>query len=158
MQSALPIGYYRFPDRISAVPITIKIITTPSEMEKALAIRRVVFIEEQQVPEAIEIDEFEDDATYILSTIDGLPVGTARWRATNEGIKLERFSVLKNHRGTGIGAALLRFVLQQIDRDQPVYLNSQTSVIDFYLKFNFKPVGAIFYEAGIPHQKMILAK
>ena len=127
-------------------------------MDKALAIRRVVFIEEQQVPEAIEIDEFEDDATYILSTIDGQPVGTARWRSTSEGIKLERFAVLKNNRGTGIGAALLSFVLQQIDRDQPVYLNSQMSVIDFYLKFNFKPVGDIFYEAGIPHRKMILTK
>lgn len=154
----MPIGFYRFPDRISAVPISIKIITTASEMDKVIAIRREVFIEEQQVPEAIEIDEFEDDATYILSTIDRQPVGTARWRSTDEGIKLERFAVLKNHRRTGIGTALLRFVLQQIDRDQPVYLNSQTSVIDFYLKFNFKPVGDIFYEAGIPHQKMILAK
>lgn len=127
-------------------------------MDQVLAIRRKVFIEEQQVPETIEIDKYESLATHIIASLDNLPVGTARWRSTEEGIKLERFAVLSEYRGLGIGTALLNFMLREIDRNKTVYLNSQSSAIEFYLRNNFAVIGEIYFEAGIPHQKMILAK
>ena len=58
----------------------IKIVETSAEKEAVLDIRRTVFIQEQKIPEPIEIDENEEKATYVLATIDKRPVGTFRWR------------------------------------------------------------------------------
>ena len=111
---------------------------------------------EQQVPLEIEYDEFEQSATHILARIDNVPVGTARWRKTEHGQKLERFAVLKSARRKGVGAALVQFVLDQIDDQEIAYLNSQVSAIPFYASLGFEATGGIFYEAGIPHRKMVL--
>lgn len=40
--------------------------------------RRVVFIEEQGVSEAEEIDDLDAAALHLLARLDGRPVGTAR--------------------------------------------------------------------------------
>ena len=39
-----------------------------------------------------------------------------------------------------------------------IYLNSQKKVVNFYEKSGFKKFGKIFYEAGVPHYKMIYIK
>lgn len=121
-------------------------------------IRRQVFVVEQEISEAIEIDEFEDSATHILAFYVGRPVGTARWRTTGQGVKLERFAVLKEFRSNKIGQALLDFSLRQVDLSKPVYLNAQVSVITFYEKYGFSVVGPVFMEADIPHKKMVLER
>ena len=138
--------------------LEIKIIKNKSDLEKAMVIRRKVFVDEQNVPECIEIDEFETEATHILALRDGQPVGTARWRVTATGIKLERFAVLSEFRGSHIGADLLKFTLDIIDTKATIYLFSQISAVGFYEKYGFANRGKIFYEANIPHRKMILVK
>lgn len=122
----------------------------------ALKIRRTVFIGEQNVPEDIEIDEFETESTYYLVFYDINPVATARYRKVNDSIKLERFAVLEEFRNKGVGAILMRRIMDDFeDEDYPIYLNSQEDVIGFYRKFGFRKVGKRFFEAGIPHFKMI---
>jgi len=138
--------------------LEIKIIKSNSDLEKAMVIRRNVFVDEQNVPEFIEIDEFETVSTHILALQSGQPVGTARWRVTATGIKLERFAVLSEYRGSHIGTALLKFTLNKIDMEATVYLYSQISAVGFYEKYGFVTQGKIFYEADIPHRKMILIK
>jgi len=125
-------------------------------MDQALQIRQEVFVEEQQVDPEIEYDEFEESSTHILATIEDTPAGTARWRQTDEGYKLERFAVPEKFRGQGVGAALLVFILDQLDDRSKVYLNSQLVAMGFYEKMGFTAVGDIFYEADIPHKKMVL--
>ena len=137
--------------------LDIRRVQTGKEMDQAFTIRRKVFIIGQNVPEDIEMDQFDESAQHVLAFVDGKSVGTARWRFTEQGaIKLERFAVLDAYRSIGIGSALVRFILREIDNDSPVYLNAQESVISFYEQFGFKSVGRIFFEANIPHQKMIL--
>jgi predicted GNAT family N-acyltransferase len=115
-----------------------------------------VFIEEQNIPEYIEIDVNEEKANYILAYVEGQPVGTARWRETKLGIKLERFAVLPQFRSYGIGKKLTRFILNKMNSQKSIYLNAQESVIPFYKKCGFQTVGPKFDEAnGISHQKMI---
>jgi predicted GNAT family N-acyltransferase len=89
---------------------------------------------------------------------DGVPCGAARWRQTANGIKLERFAVLPEYRGRGVGAHLLEAVLADVPRSaKKIYLNAQLSAMDFYLRFGFKSVGERFEEAGITHQQMLYA-
>lgn len=136
--------------------IDIKQIKDPKMLEQAFAIRRQVFCIEQNVSEEIEMDEFDDIAKHILAYIDDKPVGTARWRYTKEGAKMERFAVLKEARGKGVGEALVKYTLDKLKDYDSVYLNAQESVINFYKIFGFVLVGNRFYEADIPHRKMVL--
>jgi len=133
----------------------VSMIKSKSDWTASREIREKVFIVEQEVPAEIEYDEFEITSQHILAKIEGVPVGTARWRKTSQGQKLERFAVLKSARGKGVGDALIGFILEQLEDSDIVYLNSQVSAIGFYSKFNFVEVGGIFFEAGIPHRKMI---
>ncbi len=135
--------------------IEVSLIQSESETQASRQIREEVFVVEQQVPPEIEYDEYEESSIHILARIDGQPVGTARWRKTEHGQKLERFAVMKAARGKGVGQALVKFVLDQIKDSEPAYLNSQVSAIPFYTRQGFEATGGIFYEAGIPHRKMI---
>ena len=109
-----------------------------------------------------EYDEFEDTSRHFLAFAgqENIPCGTARWRFTDQGIKLERFAILKNYRGQGIGASLVKTCLEDI-QDQPntseklIYLYAQSHALNFYIKAGFEAIGDEFEEAGIKHFKMI---
>ena len=135
--------------------IKVHLATTQQELEHVREIREKVFIMEQNVPEDVEIDQYEDSSNHIVALLDEEFIGTARWRKTQDGIKLERFAVLKEKRGLGIGKRLVEFILEKIKNEPFVYLHAQDHVISFYKKFGFNPVGNHFYEGGISHQKMI---
>ena len=81
--------------------LKIKLASSKNDLENVLKIRKRVFIKEQQIPTSIEIDENENKSFYILAYFESQPVGTARWRDSGEGIKLERFAVLKQFRKKG---------------------------------------------------------
>lgn len=121
-----------------------------------LAIRRRVFIEEQGVPEPLELDGREGEATAWLAQCAGRPVGTARARRVDGAIKAERVAVLRAFRRRGIGNKLMRVLEswafeQGVDR---VVLNAQESAISFYKTMGYEITGAAFEEAGIPHRSM----
>jgi len=130
-------------------------IANSDDLNQAFRIRNQVFCVEQNVPYDIEMDEFDNKANHILAIIDGDAVGTARWRNTKDGVKFERFAVLKNYRGRGVGEALLEYLLKMLKDQNSIYLNAQESVIKFYAKYGFKVAGPRFFEASIPHKKMV---
>jgi predicted GNAT family N-acyltransferase len=130
-------------------------ITQNQDLEKAFAIRNTVFVGEQNCPPELE-RENEELSTHFLATIDGIPVGACRWRKTDAGYKLERFAVLKEYRGKGVGQALLSAVLADLPSDAAyIYLNAQLDAIALYAKFGFQTEGPQFEEAGIQHFKMV---
>lgn len=130
-------------------------ITEEADLHQAWAIRKQVFVVEQNCPEVLEW-EHEQESVHYLARIKGEAVGTARWRVTDEGIKLERFAVLEAHRKKGVASALLQRILSDIsDKQQKVYLHAQTYAAAVYAHFDFEPVGANFWEAGIEHIKMV---
>jgi len=135
--------------------INVKIVKSPSEKELVLTIRKDVFIRGLNIPEHLEIDENENVATYVLAYMKNNPVGTARWRKTKKGVKLERFAVLDKYRSNGIGAKMTKFILNNLKETQPIYLYAQVSAIKFYKRLGFKSIGNIFEQVGIKHQKMI---
>ncbi|GAB3996567.1 GNAT family N-acetyltransferase [Spirosoma daeguense] len=136
-------------------------ISNPDDLEQAFAIRRKVFVEEQRVSAREEYDEFEETSRHFLARANGEPCGTARWRRTSEGVKLERFAVLSGCRGKGVGKALVQAVLDDVFSQQPepierIYLHAQVTAMPLYAGFGFVPVGSMFEEANIQHFKMVL--
>lgn len=134
--------------------ILINKIIDKSQMQTAWDIRRVVFVIEQECPEDIEW-EFEEESTHYLAFLDGIPVGTARWRRTENGFKLERFAVLKEARNSGVGSSLVKHLLNELSgQTEKKYLHAQLAAAPLYAKHGFKPEGEHFWEAGIEHVKM----
>lgn len=143
--------------------ITVKEIKNKKDQKKAQEIRHEVFVIGQNVPAELEIDEFERDAIHYLAFLNNNPVGAARWRITNEGVKLERFAVLIEFRGRGIGSAMVEKILSDIKRDpeagdREIYLHAQIDAIPLYRKFGFVKYGNMFDEAGLMHYSMRLPK
>jgi predicted GNAT family N-acyltransferase len=125
------------------------------DIETAFGIRRKVFVQEQKVDPELEYDEHEQEATHYLAYYNDIPVGTARWRYTQNGVKLERFAVLAEYRKKGIGDALVRKVLEDVlPLGKEVYLHSQLTACGLYRRNGFVEEGDIFVEAGIEHYKM----
>ena len=136
--------------------IKINIVTTDQDYRDCLYIRNKVFIEEQNINKQLEYDDKKVSATYIVAKINLITIGTARYRSTQFGMKLERFAVLKEYRGLGVGKSLVSFLIKTLKSEKNLYLNSQKEVAGFYKKLGFKITGDVFYEAKIPHYKMVL--
>jgi predicted GNAT family N-acyltransferase len=136
--------------------VLVKKVTNDDDLQKVFAIRRVVFVDEQNCPPELEWEN-EDVSIHFLAIVNGTPAGASRWRKTDNGYKLERFAVLKEFRGMGVGQELVKAVLNDLPSDADyVYLNAQMGAMGLYSKFGFKPVGEQFEEAGIQHFKMEL--
>ncbi|NJN27073.1 MAG: GNAT family N-acetyltransferase [Cyclobacteriaceae bacterium] len=137
-----------------------KKIQTADELALAHHIRYTVFVIGQNVPEEDEIDEHEDESIHFLAYVDGVPCGAARWRITENGVKLERFAVLERYRGQGVGSALVATVLADVEKNKAaqgkqLYLHAQLSAMALYSKFGFRPEGPMFQECAIDHYKMV---
>jgi predicted GNAT family N-acyltransferase len=133
----------------------VKKVTEQADLDKVFAVRREVFVIEQDCPPELEW-EFEDESTHFLATVDGEAAGACRWRKTDKGYKLERFAVLQKFRGFGIGQALVKTVLADLPKDaQYIYLHAQVQAVSLYKKFGFEQTGPEFEEAGIRHYKMV---
>ncbi|SHN29087.1 GNAT family N-acetyltransferase [Mucilaginibacter sp. OK098] len=139
------------------MPVTVKAnkVSDPADLEKVFAIRREVFVDEQNCPPELEW-EFEDESTHFLATVGGEPAGASRWRKTDKGYKLERFAVLQKFRGMGVGQVLVKTVLNDLPADATyIYMHAQIQAVSLYEKFGFEKIGPEFEEAGIRHFKMV---
>lgn len=133
-------------------------IAVTTDIATCRALRRKVFIEEQGVSEADELDDLDGVAVHLLAIVDGLPMGSARIVPGDGYGKIGRVCVLLQARGTGLGAALMRAAVQECRRLglKTAKLGAQTHALGFYEALGFEAVGPVFDDAGIPHREMIL--
>ena len=136
--------------------------TEPDEIARCLAIRRAVFIEEQGVDEALEVDGLDATARHYLGWLDGTPIATARVRRIADGFgplaKVQRVAVLPDARGTGAGAAIMRYLMDDLARAEGIgrfTLGSQEAAVPFYERLGYRAVGEPFLDANIPHRTMV---
>ena len=118
------------------------------------AVREQVFIQEQHVPETLEWDGLDDDATHVVAQDKHAQViGTGR--LLNDG-HICRMAVLPEWRQQGVGSAMLKELLLIAQQRQlpKVFLHAQTSATKFYEHHGFQALGEVFMEAGIPHRYM----
>ena len=140
--------------------INFRIIKTTVDLENALRIRREVFVEEHNVPESIELDEFDtldSQCKHILVLYNKKPVGTARCNLISDSeLKVQRFCFLPEYRNVGFGKLLLEFIEKEFSQIGYNYffLEAKFSVHEFYEKCGYKKVSDVFIEANVPHIKM----
>jgi predicted GNAT family N-acyltransferase len=140
-------------------PYDLRLVDDGAALAHAHAVRRCVFIDEQDVPEAVEMDDRDDEATHVVAfgPDDGEPVGTARIRTLDdETAKIERVAVLPDERGNGLGAHLMARA-EATARDQGcrrVRLHAQVAVESFYQRLGYQTVSDTFDQAGIEHVEM----
>ncbi|WP_108508863.1 GNAT family N-acetyltransferase [Polynucleobacter acidiphobus] len=121
----------------------------------AYPIRLTVFVNEQQVPEELELDDDDPTAWHAVVLDHGKAIATGRLLRNG---KIGRLAVLKEYRGLGLGSELLK-TLVSYGRQEGIkqfFLHAQTSAVSFYERHGFKVIGLAFEEAGIDHIKMVL--
>jgi predicted GNAT family N-acyltransferase len=119
-------------------------------------IRRMVFIEEQQVSDSDEWDDDDAVSAHVLVRLNRDPVGTGR---LNPAGKIGRIAVIAGARGRGIRGLILRHLLDEARRRgiRRPYLHAQLQALPFYEKLGFRSEGGVFDEAGLPHVRMRFA-
>ena len=139
-----------------AVQFTIRIMIWKEALPLARPVRERVFIEEQRVPRELEWDEWDEASDHAIACdAAGKAIGTARLLPDG---RIGRMAVLKERRGKGVGAALLRAMLDRA-RERSMtraVLHAQVQAAGFYRRFGFRERGEEFLEAGIPHVEMTL--
>ncbi|WP_299826023.1 GNAT family N-acetyltransferase [uncultured Roseobacter sp.] len=136
--------------------MTVRIAQT-DDLDTCLALRRQVFIEEQGVSEAEEVDGLDGSALHLLAVDGTKPVGTARLLLKGETAKIGRVCVLHSARGTGLGAKLIQSALDVASARPGItraVLGAQIQALGFYEKLGFVTFGPVYDDAGIDHRDM----
>ena len=119
------------------------------------SLRHTVFVVEQNVPEDLEWDGEDAHCVHALAFLGDTAVGTGR---LNKAGKIGRMAVLSTARGHGVGAAILRHLVDAARESglPSAHLNAQSHALAFYERAGFVAYGPAFDEAGIEHRAMTL--
>ena len=137
--------------------MTAQIILT-RDIATCHALRRQVFILEQGVSLAEEVDGRDAEALHLLATMDGVAVGTARILLGSGYGKIGRVCVLSSVRGLGLGAGLIRAAMARLRAEPGITearLGAQTHALGFYEALGFRAYGPEYLDAGMPHRDMV---
>lgn len=135
---------------------------TSDELEEYKNIRIKVFVEEQQVPLELEIDDLDNNetTTHVAIFKNNKMIGTGRILDSGSSkIHLGRIAILKDFRGIGLGNELV-LGLEKIAKDMTVenvtsYLSAQIYAEKFYSNLGYKRENDnVYLDAGIEHIDM----
>lgn len=143
--------------------VTIKLAETMAEHTGAVLLRMQVFVIEQGVPAAIEVDDQDGaaDTAYAVALYQGQVIGTGRLVLEEDDAgeplgRIGRMAVAAEWRRRGLGGHILQW-LEQEARDwglQRCMLHAQEYVKSFYARHGYQEQGEVFLEADIPHIAM----
>lgn len=129
---------------------------TEDEVERALRLRRRVFCDEQGVDPAAEQDGRDGDAIHLVALSGDSLVGTCRLLVEGDTARLGRAAVASEHRGRGVGAALLD-AADRVSLEagaERIRLHAQTAARSLYERSGYAARGEPFLEEGIEHVTM----
>ena len=136
---------------------TIRFIDSAEDLAAAHHVRHLVFVEEQGVSVADEIDGRDPEALHLLVERDGRAIGAARVLVHDGVAKIGRVCVLPEARGDGLGGRMLAVMLDHL-RDsggvRKAKLGAQIAAMSLYARAGFAPVGERYMDAGLEHQDM----
>lgn len=132
------------------------VIEEVTDLDAPLAIRAEVFVVEQGVGVADEVDGLDGACLHWLARDAAGPVATLRVRPMGAAAKIQRVAVLRRARGTGLGARLMREAMAALASRGFAHavLGSQVDAIGFYERLGFVAEGPVYDDAGIAHRDM----
>lgn len=117
------------------------------------ALRRTVFVEEQQIPAALEFDRLDQTCPYYLWLGDNdQPIATVRYQLSDPmTVQPDRFCVAAAYRQQGYGKRLLAFLEERGQRAgaERAILSAEITASGFYLSCGYQISSAPFLEDGI---------
>lgn len=139
--------------------VTVLRADSPGALARALDIRAAVFTGERGVSPAVERDAWDTldgPCAHYLIRDGGADAGAFRVCRRGSAAALQRFCVLKQARGRGVGRAALEALAALcrgagLDR---VVLDAKLDSRVFYERCAFRTLSEPFQEAGVPHVKM----
>ena len=137
--------------------ITILIVPPFSTLcNAAFALRREVFVWEQNVPEEEEHDADDLTATHMVAVVAGEVVGTLRLIDRPEHVKIGRVAVRQAFRGHGIAKKMMLAAMDHARATgrERFYLTAQSDKLSFYERLGFAAFGPEFQDGGMPHRAM----
>lgn len=138
-------------------------VSDKARLAEALALRIAVFVEEQGVPLADEIDDHDRDDPNALHAIGrsetGLLAAGRFYEKDAQTVQIGRMAVRWDARRRGAGTALLRALMSEAQRlgYTRAVLWAQTEALEFYRREGFTEKGVPFFDAGIAHREMTRA-
>ncbi|MEZ7736982.1 GNAT family N-acetyltransferase [Gemella sanguinis] len=140
----------------------IRILESEKDRLLGFKLRTEVFVNEQNVPIELELDE-KDNSEYTIHVgyfKDDKLIGVARLiDMDKEVIHIGRVAIDKNHRGEGIGHKLILgcedIAKNALNKDFTIELSAQVYAENFYKKLGYNRVNDnIYIDAGIEHIDM----
>ena len=133
------------------IVLEIKIGTHAELIKVADELRRIVFIDEQGVPEEEIFDGLNHQAIHIVIFDNDAPVATAR--ALNDGgsWRIGLVAVDKLRRGKQLGEKVMQIAIEHIIScdGKEILLTAQQQVSKFYKKLGFMQYGEVeVFESG----------
>jgi len=114
-------------------------------------LRRLVFIDEQGVPEEEVLDALNLQAVHIVAFDGGKPAATARVWSSGDVWRIGLVAVAKAKRRRHVGESVMRAAIKYIASNggREILLTAQQEVCGFYEKLDFAPCGeAEVFESG----------
>ncbi|HET6508720.1 MAG TPA: GNAT family N-acetyltransferase [Baekduia sp.] len=139
--------------------------TGDEDRAAAMAIRRAVFVEEQEIPPVEEFDARDAEAEHLLVLEDdGTPVATCRVFADDGAgdgtARLGRLAVLPSARRRGLASRMIAACEERARTDGAtrMVLDAQVTAMPLYERSGYAAVGEDFDDgSGILHRTMVKA-
>lgn len=140
----------------------IRVLKSKKEHSLCFKLRTEVFVNEQNVPKELELDEKDNSehTIHIGYFKDDKLIGVARLIDMDKDIiHIGRVAIDKNHRGEGIGYKLILgcedIAKKVLNKDFTIELGAQLYAENFYKKLGYNRINNnIYIEAGIEHIDM----
>ena len=117
-------------------------------------LREKVFVYEWRIPREYEFDQYDTSASHVL-VLDESNQEVATGRITPQG-ELGRIAVVPKYRGPEVYQTLFTALLHIAEQQglDTVTVQCELEGVEYYQQQGFRPVGAVYMDAGIPRQKM----
>lgn len=131
--------------------------STDKDYQLVKDIRTCVFTNEQGADAAGEFDSLDAFADFALLLEGERAVGTARVVRLDKGFKIGRIAILKDCRGKGYGALVVKAVCQKATENgaNKIFVDAQNYAVPFYEKLGFRVIGDEITDRGLPHIPMM---
>ena len=139
-----------------------KFKTLKDDLTDVFEIRRKVFVEEQNIPEKIEFDDWDSKALFCVvyelgAKNQSVATGRLIWLSDTQ-CKIGRIAVLREYRRQSYGDMVVKMLVNKafMEGAKEVIVEAQIQAVDFYKKIGFVVTGTPFVEADIERVKMTL--